>query len=188
MTIYEDEIFNNNNYAEQEITQTEFDHCTFVNCDFSNGKLAGCKLISCSFTNCNLSMTKLTGCQMNDITFTDCKLLGVNFSECVDFLFIVQFERCVLDYASFVKKKMVKTLFSGSSLRSVDLTECDLTKSKFIDTDLLNAQFHHTTLKEADLLTATGYSIDPETNNIRKAKFSLHSVSGLLHKYDIIIE
>ena len=32
------------------------------------------------------------------------------------------------------------------------------------------------------------HSIDPETNRIKKAKFSISGVLGLLHKYDIEIE
>ena len=32
------------------------------------------------------------------------------------------------------------------------------------------------------------YYIDPEMNNIRRAKFSIGGVAGLLNKYDIIIE
>lgn len=52
----------------------------------------------------------------------------------------------------------------------------------------MNSVFSRTILKEADFLTASNYIIDPELNNIRKAKFSLSSVAGLLNKYDIKIE
>ena len=114
--------------------------------------------------------------------------MGINFSECADFMFSVSFETCLLDYASFVRKKMPKTVFSKTSLRSVDFTECDLTKSQFIQADLTDAIFQKSILKEANLVSATNFIIDPELNNIRKARFSVYGLSGLLARYGIIVE
>jgi uncharacterized protein YjbI with pentapeptide repeats len=133
-------------------------------------------------------MAKLGHCQLNNVTFKDCKLLGVNFSDCSDFLFSVKFDNCVLDYSLFVKKKMTKTSFINTSMKNMDFTESDLTKSHFINTDLLYTVFFRTILKEVDFLTALNYNIDPDVNIIKKAKFSLNAISGLLNKYDIIIE
>jgi uncharacterized protein YjbI with pentapeptide repeats len=73
-------------------------------------------------------------------------------------------------------------------LKNVDFTESDMTKSIFSNADLMNSIFDRTILKEVDFLTAINYSIDPEINIIKKAKFSLHGVPGLLNKYDIKIE
>jgi len=52
----------------------------------------------------------------------------------------------------------------------------------------LQAMFIHTNLEKADFRSAFNYSIDPETNRIRKARFSVPAVTGLLDKYDIEIE
>jgi hypothetical protein len=52
----------------------------------------------------------------------------------------------------------------------------------------MRAIFHGTTLEKADLRTALNYAIDPENNWIRKAKFSLPAVTGLLSKYEIEID
>jgi len=43
-------------------------------------------------------------------------------------------------------------------------------------------------LEKADFREATNYFIDPEKNRIKKAKFSLNGLPGLLIPYDIIIE
>jgi hypothetical protein len=43
-------------------------------------------------------------------------------------------------------------------------------------------------LKKADLRTAYNYHIDPESNKLKKAKFSLQGLPGLLDKYGIDIE
>lgn len=83
---------------------------------------------------------------------------------------------------------MIKTRFADSSLRNADFSQCDLTKSVFVNADLMNAVFNKTILKEADFLTAKNFIIDPDINTVRKAKFSIYGLMGLLNKYDIVIE
>lgn len=187
MIFHEDKLFKNIVYSGKDTKNREFEKCTFLNCDISNGIFSSSKFIDCVFTNCNLTMAKFDQCQLNNVAFKECKILGVNFGECTDFLFIVKFDGCILDYCSFVRKKIPKTSFINSSMKNVDFTECDLTKSAFSNSDLMNAVFYKTVLKEVDFLTATNYNIDPEINYIRKAKFSFHGVNGLLNKYDIEI-
>jgi len=186
MLIYEGKTFKN--IASKGSRDGEFENCSFVNCDFSNGVFTSGKFTDCVLTNCNLALAKLGQCQLNDVTFKDCKLLGLNFCDCSDFLFTVKFENCILDYSSFARKKMAKTHFLNSSLRNVDFTDSDLSKAVFANDDLTNAVFNKTTIKEADFLTARNYSIDPEKNNVKKARFSLYGVIGLLNKYDIRVE
>jgi len=70
----------------------------------------------------------------------------------------------------------------------VDFTECDLTGSIFENCDLTNATFDNTIIEKVDFRTAFNYSINPELNRIKKAKFSIQGISGLLSKYDIDIE
>lgn len=185
---HEDKLFQNLLYSGKETKNREFENCTFNNCDFSNGNFTSCKFIDCVFNNCNFTMTKLTNTQLNNILFKDCKLLGVNFSNTSDFLFGVKFEGGVLDYAIFVKKKLHKTMFNKTSIKSADFTDADLTKSIFSESDLLNSVFYNTNLKEVNFSTAINFIIDPEINNLKKTIFSLHGISGLLNKYDIIIE
>ena len=48
--------------------------------------------------------------------------------------------------------------------------------------------FDNCELSETDFRTARGYRIDPDNNRIRKAKFSLSGVAGLLAEYDISLE
>jgi hypothetical protein len=43
-------------------------------------------------------------------------------------------------------------------------------------------------LEKADFRSAFNFSIDPEMNRMKKAKFSRTGVFGLLHKYNIEIE
>ncbi|MFN6083504.1 MAG: pentapeptide repeat-containing protein [Fluviicola sp.] len=73
-------------------------------------------------------------------------------------------------------------------MSGIDFSEADLSNSVFKNCNLLLSVFDRTTLDKADFRTAVNYSIDPEKNRIKKAKFSLQGVAGLLNKYDIIIE
>jgi len=54
--------------------------------------------------------------------------------------------------------------------------------------DLQRTFFNNTNLEGVNFRTSFNYSIDPELTRIKKAKFSLHSIAGLLDKNDIEIE
>ena len=185
---YEGQLFEKVIYTGKVIKKREFEQCTFKDCDLSDSTFTYNRFTECVFIGCNLSMMKLANTSLRDVTFKHCKLLGVNFSECEDFLFSVRFENCMLDYASFMKKKMTKTKFIHTSLKQVAFTNVNLSNAVFDNCDLADAVFNGTDLKEADFRTANNYIIDPELNNIKKAKFSLHGVVGLLAKYVIHIE
>jgi len=78
--------------------------------------------------------------------------------------------------------------FDHCDLQEADFVEADLSKSLFIESDLNGAVFENTNLEKADFRTATNYSIDPEINRIKKARFSVPDVIGLLDKLDIRID
>ncbi|MFD2148495.1 pentapeptide repeat-containing protein [Mucilaginibacter antarcticus] len=139
------------------------------------------------FDNCNLSMMKLDRSTLNNVSFKDCKILGVNFSAAEDFLFTVAFESCSLDYSSFMRKKMPKTVFKKSSLKEVTFTQANLAGSVFDDCNLLETVFRQTNLTSVNFSTALNYIIDPELNTMKKAIFSSHGLEGLLFKYDLKI-
>ena len=83
--------------------------------------------------------------------------------------------------------KYKKIVFKNTQLREADFTQCDLTASIFDNCDLTGARFENTILEKTDFQTSFNYSIDPDINKIKKAKFSLAGISGLLDKYDIEI-
>lgn len=188
MVVFDDEEYTGLKWAKKITSDTVFECCSFVGCDFSDAVFNSVKFIECKFTGCNLSMAKLSECELKGILFNGCKMLGINFSECSDLMFSVEFSNCILDYCSFERKKIIKTPFSDCSLRNADFSECDLTGSSFKNCDLLYTAFNRTNLKQVDFVSARSYIINPEANNIRKAKFSAEGLPGLLAKYDIEIE
>lgn len=159
----------------------------FLGCDFSEADLNGIRFIDCAFTTCNLSNADLTLTSFHEAEFKECKMLGLHFEKCNQLGLSLRFENCQLNHASFYRVKLSRIRFSNCMLQEVDFTESDLNGAQLERCDLLNAIFENTLLEKADLTTAFNYTIDPESNYLRGAKFSLPSVAGLLNKYDIEI-
>jgi fluoroquinolone resistance protein len=185
---FEGKKFDRISFAEWPRTPREYEDCTFIDCDFENANLTDVKFSDCELSGCNLSLAKLHDTAFRDVKFVDCKMLGLRFDHCSQFGFAVHFDNCVLGHSSFRKLKLKTTTFKNSRMQEADFTESDLTGSIFDGCDLTRAVFHSTILEKADFRTASNYSIDPEANRIRKAKFSLTGVAGLLAKYEIEID
>ncbi len=186
--IITDKTFEKGDCKETGLEKGEYENCNFNNCDFSNTDFSEILFVDCSFTSCNLSLVKMNKTVFRDITFKDCKLLGLRFDDCSEFGLSFSFDNCTLNHSSFYQVKIKKTLLKNSQLQEVDFTECDLTNSVFDNCNLAGAAFENTILEKADFRTSYNYSIDPEMNRIKKARFSLPAVTGLLNKYDIVID
>jgi uncharacterized protein YjbI with pentapeptide repeats len=187
MQTHDDKTFEEINYTEQVIKSTEFNNCVFKKCDLSNADFHLCKFIDCVFDGCNLSMIKLGRSTVSNVVFKNCKLLGINFSLCEDFLFSVRFESSMLDYSSFMSKKMLKTTFLKSSLKEVTFSQAIISGSVFDESDLSGVVFNGTDLSSVNFATAMNFSIDPELNIMTKAIFSADGLPGLLEKYRLKI-
>lgn len=192
----EEQTFDKIDFTQDPLSKGEYENCAFLNCNLSYANLSEIKFLECEFSGCNISLAKLTQTALTDIQFKSCKMLGLNFGDCNEFGFAVHFETCILDRSSFVNttaalKKRVKlkqTVFKNSQLYEVDFTECDLSAASFDKCDLTGAIFKDTILEKADFRTAFNYSIDPELNRLKKAKFSRSGLAGLLDKYDLELE
>jgi uncharacterized protein YjbI with pentapeptide repeats len=183
-----DKLVDKVDYKENSLPKGEYENCTFKNCDFYHTDFSGIQFQSCEFVVCNLSLVTLSRAAFRDVQFKDCKMLGLRFDHCNPLGLAFLFDTCSLDHASFYKTKIRKTVFKNSGLRETDFTQCDLTGSVFENCDLIRATFANTRLEKADFRTSYNYSIDPENNYIKKAKFSLPGICGLLDKYDIEID
>jgi len=187
-TYFEDLEVHTKDFTEVPLVPGNYENCSFSHCNFSSSSLSGISFAECNFIHCNLSMVQLHNTALKDVKFKDCKLLGMHFEHCSPFLLKLHFESCILDLCSFYKLKLAKTPFTHCSLKETDLTETDLSNVLFNDCDMQGAIFYNTILEKADLRTAYNYVLDPENNRLKKARFSLQGITGLLHKYDIFIE
>jgi uncharacterized protein YjbI with pentapeptide repeats len=185
--IYIQKTFEKEVFINAKINNREFEDCVFKNCDFSNTDFAETTFMDCEFIDCNLSLAKMRNTSLKTVDFRNCKLLGILFHETAEFLFSVQFQDCILDYASFANKKMPKTKFINSSLKETSFIGANLTSSVFDNCNLDGTIFNDTILKATDFATSYNYKIDPEFNPMQKAKFATQGIAGLLDKYDILI-
>jgi fluoroquinolone resistance protein len=187
-TYIEEKTFKGEDYSEAEFPKGDYENCTFNGCNFSGTDLSEVVFSECEFIACNMSIAKMAKTALRDVKFKDCKMLGLHFENCSEFLFAVDFEKCILNFSCFYKRNLKKTKFRNSTLQEADFTEADLTGALFDSSDLGLAVFDNTVLEKADLRTAYNYAIDPDSNRIKKAKFSMSGIAGLLHKYDIEID
>ena len=184
----ENKTFENINFSDNSIAKGEYDGCTFIRCDFSNADLSNFEFMECEFIGCNLSNINLTNTSLKDVAFQDSKMIGVNFEVCNPFLLNLRFTGCQLDFSSFYRLKLKGTNFGNCSFEEVDFTEADLTKAVFESCDFKKAVFEKTNVQQADFYTAFNYYIDPENNQLKKAKFSKEGALGLLEKYQILVK
>ncbi|PHS10984.1 MAG: hypothetical protein COA88_01490 [Kordia sp.] len=186
--IIENTNFEKENYSQIALAKGEYDNCTFLNCVFSDSDLSNVSFTECKFQDCDLSNVNLKHTVLNDVHFLNCKLLGLQFNDCSDFLFSVSFNKCNLNLATFYQVKAKGTKFDTCILQKVDFTEADVTNSLFNNCDFKSAIFERTIVEKSDFRTSYNYAMDPENNKIKKAKFSMPEVLGLLSKYNIEVK
>ncbi len=184
----QDQNFDKLDYTQEPLAKGEYENCTFTNCNFEETNLNDIKLMNCDFHDCNWSLAQLNGTVLREVNFKDCKMLGLQFETCNDFGLSFSFENCQLNHSTFFQMNIKKTIFRNCQLREIDFSESNLSNVVFDNCDLAQAIFINTVLDKADFRTAYNYSIDPESNRLKKAKFSILGISGLLDKYDIVIE
>ncbi|NTU58352.1 MAG: pentapeptide repeat-containing protein [Chlorobiaceae bacterium] len=165
-----------------------YEDCRFIRCNFAHADLSGLIFRECSFEGCDMSMAKLKDTGFQEALFKECKLLGLQFNDCRKLLLRMEFQGCMLKLSLFSGLELKNTTFVDCDLQEADFTGANMSGSAFVKCDLRQALFFHTNLEKADFRSAVNYSIAPETNRIRKARFSLHGLAGLLDIYDIEIE
>lgn len=188
LVYFEDKTIGEKDFTGKPPEHGEYEGCRFVGCNFSEVDLSEFIFSDCVFTGCNLSVVKLEKTAIRNCKFNECKILGVNFENCNPFGLAFSFESCNLGSASFFGRKIKGTRFRNTNLEDVDFTGCDISWAVFENCNFKGATFDNTNIEKADFRTASYYSIDPEKNKIKKAKFAMPWVLGLLNEYNIEIE
>lgn len=183
-----DKVFEKQAFGDLAKQGEVFEGCRFVQCNLAQADLSGLMFRECTFEQCDMGLVKLIDTGLQEVAFIDCKLLGVQFSDCRKLLLEMSFKRCMMKLSVFLKLDLKNTVFDNCEMQEADFTEANLTGSRFDNCDLRLTIFFHTNLEKADFRTAVNFSIPPESNRLRKAKFSLHGLPGLLEHYGIDVE
>lgn len=188
---YEGQSFKKLTHSQQVVKRKVFQECSFLQCDFKETHFEGCAFRQCTFTNCDLSLVQIKNCAFVDTHFDDCKLVGVNWIDAdwsKSALFgPPSFTKCTLNYSTFIGLKLRKVRMVDCIARDVDFSEADLTQAVCTGTDFAESRFVKTNLTEADFTGATHYRIAANLNTLKKTKFSMPEAVSLLYSLDIVL-
>ncbi|HTF20170.1 MAG TPA: pentapeptide repeat-containing protein [Chryseolinea sp.] len=183
-----DQNFSKTSFKDHPLEKGEYENCTFSDCDFSECGLMHFKFIDCIFITCNLSLIKTNDTSFQSASFKGCKMLGIRFDLCKTFNLSLSFDNCTLDHSIFFRLSIKKTIIRDCSLKSVDFTECDLSGSTISRCNLADATIENANLEKVDFRGSVNYRIDPTMNRMKKSKYSLDGLPGLLARYDIVVD
>jgi uncharacterized protein YjbI with pentapeptide repeats len=114
-------------------------------------------------------------------------MMGLNLDECNPVFLSLAFYNCNLHFTSFQNLDLRKCIFSKSDLSNADFSSSNLSELDLDECNLKSSTFENSNISYADFTTAFNYSINPQINNIRGAKFSLQGLPGLLEQYNLEI-
>lgn len=188
---HDDVVFEGLRVPGANLQDRRFTACEFRDCAFPEADFTGTHFNDCAFTSCDLSMATVEACAFTQCRFVDCKIMGANWAVIEQegrFLKPFDFERCTLDYCTFIGLKLAQVGFIDCVAHDVDYSECDLTGADFREADLAESRFMHADLRKADFRAARNYSIVPSLNQLEGAKFSLPEAASLLTNMGIILD
>ena len=172
----------------QDICRKDFSNCVFKSCNFNECSFKNSLFVDCVFTCCNLSNIKVDNCSFRGVVFDDCKLTNVSFAVINPFLLSWFFKNCKIEFCNFGGINMKHSKFIDSVIRGTDFINVDLEGADFARSDLQDSKFHNAVLDNANFSGARNYYIDPTSNKLKKAKFSVPEVLSLLAAFDIKVE
>ncbi|MCC8166074.1 MAG: pentapeptide repeat-containing protein [Planctomycetes bacterium] len=175
-----------------DIRKATYVECRFENCHFDTMALVDVVLTNCVFSDCVFRNVDVSGLRLQNTVFHTVACIGIDWSEVGHtgklFPLFKEISGCTLKFNSFYKTKLSKTPIVGSALLDCAFIGCDLTGCVFRESDFLNTNFQDCDLSNADFRQARNYRINTASNRLRKARFSVPEVFGLLDNLDIVIE
>jgi fluoroquinolone resistance protein len=169
---FEHEVFANLDLTQGDLSNKEFVQTTFRALALPESKWQRTRLHDCVFEGCNLTRLHIDTLALRGVTFIDCRLTGVDWTAIAPNP-TVTFERCNLQYSSFVGTNLTRTTFRGCRLLDVYFSEARLIEATFPESDLTGARFEHCDLTNANFAHARGLLIDPAINRVKGAQINL---------------
>lgn len=179
-------------HLEQNFTESEFSSCRFENCILAGCQFEDCSFTECVFDHCDLSLVQVTDSGFQEVNFSACKMVGIDWTRArpstTGLGNAIKLSKCVLSYSSFFGLDLSNLEILDCIAQEVDFGEANLRGANQRGTDLTSSTFLHTNISNADLRGARNYAIDPRSNTVTNAKFSLPEAVSLLRGLDIIVE
>jgi fluoroquinolone resistance protein len=185
---HESEAIHGLDLSNHGIPGREFYRCAFEACNLTEADLSSCVFEDCVFRECNLSNPLIKGVKLISAEFLGCKLAGINFYYCDQLLFDSCFSGTHLQNCNFSELKMKGARFIGCRIDECDFENAFLVEARFDDSVFSRTMFHNCNLEKASFLEAKGYQIDPRSNNVKKATFSVPDVLSLIECFGVSIK
>lgn len=174
-------------FRKDRISDVTYDGCVFVGCNFGSCRFDGVRFLSCKFSACDFSLAAFGDTVLDDVKFSECKMLGLSFEGNARNAFAASFVKCILDNAEMLRVKAAGVKFDSCRMIDMVFTDSVLSKVVFGDCRMGGASFNGCDCTGADFSTSDGFLLDPESNRVKGAAFSLGGLPGLLSKYKIKI-
>lgn len=171
---FEDEVFEGLTLEHADLSDREFDRCTFRNSKLGHTRWLRSRLDECVLEGCDLVRADVKMLALRGVTFKSCRLMGVDFADIAKFP-DVSFHECNLHYASFASIALRKAVFDKCSFTEANFFEADLTEAKLDDCQFTGARFEACDLRKARFLRAQDLFIDPAKNRVAGAKVPLET-------------
>lgn len=184
---FTDQVFENLNLRSQTIVDCSFDACIFKQGSFSGATLKNCRFVDCVFEHCDMSNVQFTSSILRSVKFQTSKLVGINWTAASEVMHLGWYDS-ILNYGNFSSLDLRKCVMFQCSALEADFIQTNFTEANLCGTDFALARFASTILIKADLRQARNYSIRPDSNKIKNAKFSLPEATLLLYGLDIVLE
>ncbi len=188
---YRDQTFKRVSYPGKPINGATFENCLFVACTFTETAFNNCKFRDCEFKECDLRLAQVRGSQFVSTRFEQSNVTGINWTTTAwpkgGMFNPVVFTNCDLSFSVFTALDLRRMQIVRCVAKGADFAEADLTAADCTYTDFAESRFLHTNLTEADFSQATNYTIVARLNTLKKTKFSLPEAVRLLDGLDIIL-
>lgn len=168
---------------------SEFEECSFVDCDFSGATFEACRFINCTFNRCQLSLISLPYTRLFGLSFLQCKLLAVDWTRATwsqyhkDFE--LSFRQCLLNDSSFFGLTLQALVLDECKVHDVDFREGDFSQALMTSCDFSYSLFMRTNLQGANFSESSQLSINVLENQLQGAKFSKFEAVYLLESLGI---
>ena len=177
---YECDSFSGIDFSSFNIVESAFQSCDFQSCFFNKNNLFNCSFRDCRFNCCQISLVLLKNTMFSDIQIIESKILGLNFSECNNISFSIDFNSSIIDSVVMFEKNLKKTKYINCTIRNTDFDNCEMKGCDFSGTKFEKTSFHNCNLEKSDFSKSIGYQIDPSTNKLKEAKFSIPEAISFL--------
>lgn len=171
---FEEQVFEGLSLDEADLSDRNFDRCTFRNSKLGATRWRSSRLDECVFEGCDLVRADVTMLALRGVRFESCRLMGIDFATLAKFP-DVSFHECNLHYASFASIALRKAVFERCSFTEANFFEADLMEAKLDDCQFTGARFEACDLRKARFLHAKDLLIDPAKNRVAGAKVPLQT-------------